>query len=242
VILEKTQGIVLGLVPYNDKTSFAHIYTARFGRVSYSVPVSRLKRAKLPRSLFAPLNVLELEVKHTPGRDVQNIVEARLAAPHYGIHTDPVKNAVAYFLAEMVSRTVREQEENPALYEYLADAVELFDLIEAGKANFHLVFLARLFGFIGIRIDDESYRDGYWFDLQEGVFAPNPPYHPYHLTPAESRLLHTCLGITFTTLADYSFARAERKVLLNHFITYVRLHLPDLKELRTLEILSELFD
>ena len=239
--LEKTQGIVLGLYPYNDRTSFAHIYTRRFGRVSYSVPVPRTKRAKLPKSLFAPFMMLDMEVEHAATREVQRIQEARIAATHYNLYTDPVKSAVLFFLAEMVSRTVREQEANPAFFDYLTGTIELFDLIEDGKANFHFAFLIGLADFTGIRIARETYGEGFFFDMMEGSFVDRRPMHPYFLAPAEGSRFHDLLGISFATLSDYRFTRAERRQMLDWLVGYFRLHLPNLEEIRSLEISSALF-
>ena len=37
-MLEKTLGIVLHIIPYNDKISVAHLYTEQYGRSSYLIP------------------------------------------------------------------------------------------------------------------------------------------------------------------------------------------------------------
>lgn len=238
---EKTNGIVLSLIAYNDKSSFVHIYTEKFGRVTYAVPNVRSKRTRLNRSLFAPFSLLEMEVEHTPGRDIHKISEARILTPHISIPLDPVKNAVVLFLAECVTRTVREQEQNSSLFHFIADSINLYDMLEAGKANFHLVFLLRLSEYLGFRINRESYADDSFFDMMEGSFCRMRPEHPWILEKAEAAALHTVLQMTYANMADYSFSREQRTLLLDRVILYFRLHLPELKEIHSLEVLKMLF-
>ncbi|MEG1587393.1 MAG: recombination protein O N-terminal domain-containing protein [Bacteroidales bacterium] len=241
MIREKTHGIVFGMIPYNDKTSFVHIYTARFGRVTYAVPNTRSKRSKLAKSLFVPFTVLEMEVEHTPGREIQKIAEARVARVCMNLYADPVKNAVVLFLAEVLSRVVREQEQNQHLYQFLLDGIELYDLLEDGKANFHLVFLLKISEFLGFRINRESYQEGFCFDMMEGCFTGRVPDHSWYLDSREAHLLQAVLSMQFSTMASYHFSREQRVVLLDHIVLYFRLHLPDLKEIRSLGVLKMLF-
>ena len=119
---EKTNGIVLNIIPYNEKSSFVHIYTEKFGTVTYTLPVARTKKSKFNKALFMPFNILEMEVEHLPGREIQKMSDVRLYGTHLSLFADPVKGAVTLFLAEIISRTVREQEPNYHLYHFIADS------------------------------------------------------------------------------------------------------------------------
>ena len=57
-MLEKTLGIVLHIIPYNDKISVAHLYTEQYGRSSYLIPQGGGKKARMFRSLFMPFSIL----------------------------------------------------------------------------------------------------------------------------------------------------------------------------------------
>ena len=241
MIREKTHGIVFGLIPYNDKTSFVHMYTEKFGRVTYAVPNTRSKRSKLAKSLFAPFTVLEMEVEHTPGREIQKIAEARIHRVHLNLYTDPVKNAVVLFLAEILGRVIREQEQNTNLYHFLLDGIELYDLIEEGKANFHLAFLLKISEFLGFRVNRESYQEDAFFDMMEGSFVISAPDHSWYLEPRDAYLFHAVLHMQFGNLSSYHFNREQRISLLDKIVLYFRLHLPDLKEIRSLDVLKMLF-
>ena len=45
-MLHKTEGIVLGTLPYNDIYSIAKVYTRDFGKVSYLLPVRTARKRK----------------------------------------------------------------------------------------------------------------------------------------------------------------------------------------------------
>ena len=67
---DKTRGIVLHTIPYNDTLSVVHIYTERYGRMSYTLPRGAGRAAKAARALYMPMSLLELEVETRPGRSM----------------------------------------------------------------------------------------------------------------------------------------------------------------------------
>ncbi len=237
----KTKGIVLTIIPYNDKTSFVHIYTSEFGMMSYAVSSARSKKAKLQRSLFAPLSILDLEVEHKATRSAQKIIEAQSIAQHYNLQIDPIKNAVSFFIAEFLDRVIQEQEANPSLYAYIENSITLFELIDEGKANFHLIFLAHLSRHLGLAINIDSYMDGSYFDLLDGTFVSTTPAHIHYLEPMEAKSFYTLYSTSFKDMADLQLSRDQRNNLLESIIIFFRLHLSDFRKINSLEVLKVLF-
>ena len=237
----KTRGIVLSTIPYNDKTSFVHIYTSEFGMMSYAVAITRSKKAKIQRSLFAPLTMLDLEVEHKPSRTAQKILEAQTIAQHYNLQIDPIKNAVSFFIAEFLDRVIQEHEPNTTLYTYIENSIVFFELIDEGKANFHLIFLAHLSMHLGLAINMDSYKDGSYFDLLDGIFVEVIPAHVHYLEPLEAKIFYTLYSTSFRDMADLQLSREQRNNLLESTITFFRLHLSDFRKINSLEVLKALF-
>ncbi len=98
-MLEKTLGIVLHIIPYNDKVAVAQLYTERYGRTAYLLPLGNGKKARIFRSLFIPFSILELDIDLRAGREIQRIADAHTVLPLQNIYADPIKNAEALFLA-----------------------------------------------------------------------------------------------------------------------------------------------
>ena len=214
-MLTKTRAIVLRVAPYNDKSSIIYMYTEAFGRCSYVMTWPRGRSCKIPRSACLPMSRIAL---------------------------DPVRNALALFLAEVLYRVVRDREPDQGLFDYLAESVALLERLDQGIANFHIVFLMGLTRFLGIFPNLEGYRPGVLFDLREGAFTDRLPAHRDYLGPRESEVFYSLLRIRYGNMALYAFSRQERVSILRRIIDYYRLHLPEFPEIHSLAIFQDLFD
>jgi DNA repair protein RecO (recombination protein O) len=241
-MLNKTRGIVLHALPYNDTYSIIHIYTEDYGRTSYMAARSRGKKSAVTKALFMPLSILEMEVEHLNKREIHRIREAKRCFPLNRLFSDPVKNALALFVAEVLFRVTRETEADPRLFDYLCHSIHLLEDAGRGVANFHFVFLLRLLHYLGFAPNIESYSEESYFDMQNGVFTNRPPLHPHYLSREESRFFIRLFRITYENMSLYSFSRRERVNVLHKILTYYRLHLPDFPELKSLPILQSIFD
>lgn len=241
-MLKKTLGVVLYQVQYSDKMSIVHIYTESFGRMGYLLPQSSGKRARQRYSLYSPFAILELDVEHKPGRDLHRIKEARTVVAMKHLHYDPVRCAITLFLAEIVAKVSREPEPNHRFFNFLASSIQLLDLQEDGKANFHLCFLLELTEYLGFYPNNEEYVSGAYFDLQNGIFTRVQPTHAYYLNPADARTFATLMRMNFSNLQIFRFSREERLRILDYFMLYFKLHYPGFSDLKSLDVLKTLFD
>ena len=241
-MLGKTRGIVLHSIPYNDTYTIIYMYTEAFGRASYLVARGRGKKSKVSKALFMPLSVVEMEVEHQNKRDLHRIRETKLCFPFVQLPCDPVKNALALFLAEVLFRVVKETEPDQRLFDYLYRSISLLELTDRGVANFHLVFLLHLLSYLGIFPNLESYIEGYYFDMQNGIFADRLPLHRNYLNREESKIFSRLAKISYENMSLYSFSRHERVKILERILSYYRLHLPEIPEIKSIAILQVLFE
>lgn len=241
-MLEKTKGVVLFTMAYSDKLSVVHIYTEAFGRMAYTVPLSKSRKSARHRTLFSPFSVLEMEVEHRAGREWQRIQEVRPFLVLQHVPYDDVKRSVALFLTEFLSRAIKEPEANPALFDFLVHSIQILDYLEEGKANFHLCFLIQLSSFLGFYPNIEDYKDGACFDMVNGVFSSSLLDHAYVLYPEEAKYFALLMRMNFQNLHLFKLSRTERWLILDRFITYFRLHHTALGTLKSLDVLRSLFD
>ncbi len=239
---EKTHGIVLHTIPYNDTLSVVHIYTQLYGRMSYTLPRGSGRTAKMARALYMPLSLLEIEIEVRPRREMQRISEAHTWMPLPHIQSDPVRASLAMFLSEFLSSILQNGEANPQLFSYIAQSVQLLDRIDAGYANFHLCFLVGLTSFLGITPNSDNYRPGKYFNMQEGIFVSQQPLSTPYLRPSEAHFLTKLLRMDYTNMHLFRFSRGERGAILNHMLAYYKLHIPGMKALSSPAILQALFD
>ena len=135
-MIEKLQGVVLRTIKYNDKNAIVRVYTDMHGVIAFLLPQGNGKVARQRRALFQPLSLVEIVADIRQGRDLYSIKEARCLHPLHSLHTDPVKNAVALFVTELLSAVIVEQERNPALFSFVAGSVVFLDRANDGIANF----------------------------------------------------------------------------------------------------------
>lgn len=237
----KTEGIVLRTVKYGDNKCIADVFTLADGRLSFAVNLPKGNRGKLKKQLFQPLTILNVCYDFRPRLSLQRLVEASIHAPYSTLHFHPVKLPVALFLSDFLSHALGDIQNDRPLYLYIKDSLLWFDAQEGSCANFHLVFLLRLARFLGFFPNLEGYSEGYCFDLQASCFTPHAPIHRHFLAPDEAGKLALLMRMNYQTMHLFRMSRAERNRLLDVALEYYALHIPSFPELKSVEVMRELF-
>lgn len=89
-MLQKTVGIVLHILKYNDTSNIVEMYTELSGRASFLVAVPRSKKAAVKSVLFQPLALIEFEADYRPNTSLFRIKEAKSFSPFASIPYDPL--------------------------------------------------------------------------------------------------------------------------------------------------------
>jgi len=241
-MIEKTLGIALKQIKYGETSLIVHLYTRRWGRMAIMVPGARTSSKNKKAYLFQPLTILELEVYHKPGRDLQKIKEVRNHSPFMHLTGDPVKSSIALFLAEILHKALREEESNEELFDFLDTHIQFLDLADRGVANFHIYFLLRLSRHLGFNPGVPPTQSEMWFDLAHGTFTPDPPPHDSFLRPELTGLLIRFLSVQVSDLATIQIDRLTRNELLDGVLRYYHLHLEGLGEIKSHAVLQALFE
>ncbi len=240
-MLIKTNGIVLHSLKYTDSSTIVTIYTNQFGRTSYMVHGVNKKKSKFRAAFLQPLSVVELDVYHTPGKDIQNIKDIRVYYPFTGIPFHPVKNSLALFVSEVLFRALKQTEADENLYHFLENSVQVLDCCEEGLANFHLVFLMKLSRYLGFEPNGESAEDKH-FDLMNGIFIKEKPLHTHFLLPEATANFLQIMQSDYLNMQTIKLTRDQRLKLVEILIEYYKLHIPDFHGLNSLPVLHALFD
>ena len=240
-MLQKTKGVVLANHPYNDKYSIVHIFTEEFGRMAYLLPQRKSKKQLLSKVFFMPLSLIEIEADCSGRREIYPMKEVRCLYPLHRIHTSPVKSSLLFFIAEALSKALHEAPADKRLFGYIEEAVLFLEATEQSVANFHILFLYRLARFLGFPPNLENYSEESYFDMVDGCFSAFPPIHKHYLSPGESKILHSLSRMDFSNASLFSFTKSERDAVLTYFLEYFRLHIPNFSNLKTYEVLQEVF-
>lgn len=87
VMLQKTKGIVLHTLKYNDTSIIVDMYTELSGRASFLVTVPRSRKAAVKSVLFQPLSFIEFEADYRPNATLYRVKEAKSFYPFLPFHT-----------------------------------------------------------------------------------------------------------------------------------------------------------
>ena len=238
---EKLKGIVLNTIRYSDKHNIVHIYTDGRGLMSFAVPQGKTSAARMRNAMLMPLSLIDLEAGVRHGRELSILREVRRNYPLATLYSDPIKNAIALFISELLAHVIQEPEGNDPLFRYIEQSVQLLEQMPGQIANFHICFLYHLGAHLGIQPNVDSYRKGYWFDMTEGVFVPGAVRGHMHLQPDEAQVIYLLSRMTFSNMSVFRFNREERNRMLDLIISYYRLHNAAIGTLRSPDILKQLF-
>lgn len=242
--LHQTKGIVLRTVKYGETSLIVSVLTELFGLQSYLINGVRVssKKGAGKANLFQPTAILDLVVYHNELKQLQRIKEFKWGYLYEHVLSDIVKNAVALFMIELLTRCLKQPEANPDLFQFVEDALVHLDKSEdAVTANFPLFFALHLAVFFGFRIDDRYSEKKPFLDLREGSFVEERPSHPHFLEDKQAAVTSQLLKVMQPgELAGIKLNHDFRRHLLHVYETYYALHIQDFGILKTLPVLKEI--
>lgn len=242
--LHKTKGIVLRTVKYGETSVVVSIFTELFGVQSYLVNGVRTsaKKSSGKASYFQPAALLDMVVYHNELKQLNRIKEYKWNNLYQHIFSDVPKNTVALFMIELLTKCLRQPEENIELFQFTEDVfLKLDESNPAVMANIPLFFALHLTHFLGFRMDDNYSAKQHFLDLYEGSFVAEHPHHPHFLEARQAAITSQFLKVLQPDeLEDIKLQHDFRRNLLVAYETYYRLHIHDFGTLKSLPVLREI--
>lgn len=234
--------ISLRTTRYSDSAAILVAYSQEGGRMSFLVPAGNGREATRRRALLMPLGLVECVADMRPGRTIHGMREPRAIVPLSSVRTNPLKNAMASFLAEFLGVVLREGQADEALWGYVRGAIEALEALPGNRvANFHICFMLRLCRFIGIEPDWESWGEGKLFDMVDAKFRHSAPMHRHYLNPQESKIAWMMGRMSFINMHKFKLNRNQRHRILDEVMRYYTLHYAGMGGMKSLDVLGSLF-
>ena len=240
-MLSQTKGIFLHHVKYGESSVIATIYTEKYGRQAYIINSVKGKNTGHKASLLQPLYILDMIVYHKDSREVQRIKEFKAMEILMTIPYDIRKSTQAIFIAELLYKLLHEQESNPDFFQFFENAIRFLDLSEENISNFHLFFLSRLTGFLGVSPHIADAPPDSFLDLRKGTCSRTEPSHPLYMDKTETQLFSQLVQLKINRFPELKINRETRKKLLLKIIEYYHQHFDSLGEIKSLPVLNEVF-
>lgn len=240
-MLVSTRGIVLRHYKYNDNSIICKIYTEELGIRSYMVNGVRSKKSPGKIALFQPLTLLDMVVYNNEKLQLQRIKEAISTEPLKQIHRHVVKSSMALFVAEVLLKTIREEEPNVPLFNFAAHFIRELDKSQANYADMHLIFLMELTRYLGFYPKEETFTEGAWLDMLEGRFVARQPLHSSRAEPAHAALIYRIMKAGYSDSGTLGLNGQLRAVLLEKVLLYYAVHLEGMGDINAVEVLRSVF-
>jgi len=224
--MQKTEAIVIYSFPFKDKKFMLELFTCEHGRMSF-----------VTNKRVQPLTIVNIVFDEHKSK----LLALDIAFGYKTLLYDPYKLSISFFVAEFLRYSTRNEPTNRSLYDYLRQSLEWLDLVEGSFANFHLVLMMHLAMFLGFAPDVADYRQGMFFDLREAQFAVFRPVHSDHLEQKESEVIVTLMRMNFGNMHLFKLSKDQRNQIVDKLVHYYRLHIPGFPEMKSLDVLRELF-
>jgi len=223
-MLQKTSGIVISQVKYSESSLIVKIYTENFGLKSYIVNSVRSKSSRTKSAYFRPLTLLDMVVYNKATSSIQRISELKSLYAFATLPYEKNKILIGLFMAEVLSKTLKEEHPDTELFQFLVSSFILLDKMENDYANFPLIFLFRLSAHLGFF--PSSVNDFY-------VSLPG-----MQLSIEEEAILNE-LSITDNNIFT-GINNTIRRRLTRLMIDFYSVHLDNFNNLNSFEIIKEI--
>jgi DNA repair protein RecO (recombination protein O) len=241
-MLHSTRGIVLHTIKFSETSLIAKIYTELFGVQSYLIKGIRKQKAKIRPTLLQHLTLVDLIVYHKEKNSLQTIKEIQIAFPYKSIPFDIRKSSLALFINELLYKSIREEEANRKLFDFIWGSCIYLDETTRSTNYFHLWFIVHLTAYLGFIPQMNYSEQKKIFNMKEGVFQETPPGHEYFMDELSSAFFYKLFSLTSEEDSLLSFPLEERNLMVEKILLFYRLHLSGFTGLRSHHILHTVLE
>lgn len=239
-MLGKTKGIVLRSVKYGETSLILSVFTEVAGLRSYMIKGIRSEKAKSKRAgLLQVASFVEIISEHKANRQLQHIKEFQPAYIYQSLHEEIIKNSIAIFSVELLTRLLPQEEIMEDLFHFTSSyflALDESPLKDAG--NFPLFFIIQCGKYFGYNILGSYSAETPYLNAAEGIFTGHVPETGSTLNEYDIRSLAELMTIKDIEKAGtVPMNAAIRNRLLDWYIAFLQHHTQHLGNLRSLEIL-----
>ena len=140
-------------------------------------------------------------------------------------------------MIELAQKTIKEEESNLDLFNFLFSQFADLDGLEKINPNFHLYFMLDLSGYLGFFPGGNWSETTPWLNMKDGNFVKDEPLHQYAL----NKKLSEQVGLLIKR-EKVHLTRVDRQKVVQKLIDYYRIHIDNFSGLNTHEILKEVLE
>lgn len=236
--METCRGIILKTANYSDTQKIIHVYSLEKGYLSFISPASVFTRK---RDSVRLLQISEIEYYSNAHGGLCKLRSTAVTSSLLALYSDIFKMNILLLWGEILDLLLKNEGKNEGLFQFIVYSLEYLNATKEDAANFNLFFLYRLPGLLGYRIDTQSWRDGYFFDISNGIFCASEPSSPYVSGPNTARFIHRICTCNTDEIGKIQLNRRGRNILLDVILLFFSVHLNIDTNIKSIRIIREVF-
>ena len=237
-MLVSTSGIVLQTVKYSDHSLIVKIFTKKNGVVSFIIKNAYSKKSKQPVSFFAALTILDIIYNEPYTEKLSFLKEVHITHPFHNIYKDIRKNTLFLFYHELLTKLLYQATApDEKLFDFLVENLLKLENVETVQPDFHIRFLLKLVQQLGYAPQQNFSLQTPYFSIEDSNFSALYVENSYFLSKETSFYLFQILKENNNSIPD----KNTRMELLNGLLQYLMKYNKQIKEIESINILSEVF-
>ena len=165
-----TRAIALTYIKQGESSIISKLFTEEKGLQAFIIKGARSKKSKKKTSYFEPLKLLNLNATFNSKKSLHYLQDVEISIIFKNTVNKMQKNFIAFFIAEVISRVLQENEQNSKLFDFLWDKTITLYSKETLDPNFAIKFLLDLSLFLGFYPSKKQIQKPF-FNLQNGGFS-----------------------------------------------------------------------
>lgn len=228
----KTEGIILRRSNFGEADRILTVYTENYGKLRAIAKAVRRPTAKLAGSLEL---FYRSKLRLAQGKNLDIIIESQPINLYRKIGEDLDRYHLVSYLAELVDKTIQEEQNHPGIYKLLVECLDFIDKKGAGNPMIAQYFLLRLLAELGYTpqvevctAQHESLLAGrnFWSSSQGGVVCAHHRGQAWRAAPIRDntvKLIRLMLKRSISQITQIEIPRQiqdETRRIIDDFFNY----------------------
>ena len=239
-MIERFHAIVLRIVKHNDKIQIADVLTREHGRLSFAIPAgSKNARKGASRVVWRPLAMLEFDANIGGRSALPHPKDVRVYFHFKDIPYNPVKSMIAMFADELLTGALWSGQADSALFSFVETSLQRLDSLSSDYANFPIAFALQFLKYMGIQPSNDTSGKERYYDMQSAEYVEFAPMHDNCLREEEAKAVRSFLRMNYGNMRQFRMNRHQRQRALEIINDYYRIHVPDFRRMKSLEVFAD---
>ena len=231
------QGIVLSKTNYSESSLVLKVLTKTHGLQSFLFQGAKKKKG----IIVLPMQPVEFTYYKRTDSQLGKISEWNTLFPISNLLIDPVKSCICFFMAEVISNIVHDDQPNEQLTEHLLRELSWLNETEELSA-YPLWFLAECIRFSGITPENATPSVPQVFDFKKGIFTNIEPDYPFYHKNAGIEWCAAALDLDKNTFLALSISKQERLLAIDALLDYLSYQIAGWRSLKSLDVIRTIIN